>query len=416
MKSLKQQNILDLVTKHGTPLYVYDINTIKRKYLLLREYIPKQVKIFYALKANSNPSICAFIHSLGAGAEIASSGELCIALKSGFLGSEIIYNGPGKTDDDIAYAIENNIHLLNVESIDELYRINTIAEQAQCLVKICVRINPLRGATQAKMHTGGDSQKFGIDEEKVGVLIEAALKLDWVKLSGIHIYVGSQILSHNTLLNSIENTLNIACKLAKQYQLKLETINLGGGLGVPYTDSEPEFNVEEFGLGLTELISKISKCYDLSETELILEPGRFLVSDAGILLTKILSVKESRGKKYAIVDSGINHAFLPFRMNKKYSTVIANKIDQPIDQKVIIGGALCTSMDAFTTEVELPHIEVNDIICIFNAGAYGFSASLLYFLSAPMPAEVMIDNNGQDILIRRRGRKEDFLLGTDYEY
>jgi diaminopimelate decarboxylase len=416
MKSLKLQNILDLVTKYATPLYVYDLDTIKTQYDCLRLSIPKQVKIFYALKANSNPSICAFIHSLGAGAEIASSGELCIALKSGFLGSKIIYNGPGKTDDDIAYAIENNIHLLNVESIDELYRINTIAEQAQCLVKICVRINPLSGATQAKMHTGGDSQKFGIDEEKVGVLIEAALKLDWVKLSGIHIYVGSQILSHKVLLNSIENTLNIACKLAKQYQLQLKTINLGGGLGVPYTDAESEFDVEQFGAGLTKIIEEISKCYDLSETELILEPGRFLVSDAGILLTKVLSVKESRGKKYAIVDSGINHALLPFRMNKKYSTVIANKIDQAIESKVIIGGALCTSMDAFTTEVELPNIEVNDIICIFNAGAYGFSASLLYFLSAPMPAEVIIDNNGQDILVRRRGRKEDFLLGTDYEY
>lgn len=413
MKSLKQQTILNLVTKYATPLYVYDINTIKSQYDLLRQSIPKQVKIFYALKANPNPSVCAFLHSLGAGAEIASSGELCIALKSGFLGSEIIYNGPGKTDDDIAYAIESNINLLNVESIDELYRINRIAEQAQSLVKVCVRINPLCGAAQAKMHTGGDSQKFGIDEEKVDGLIEAALKLDWVKLSGIHIYVGSQILSHKVLLTSIENTLNIACTLAKQYKLKLETINLGGGLGVPYTDSEQEFNVEQFGSGLAKLITKISSCYDLSETELILEPGRFLVSDAGILLTKVLSVKQSRGKKYAIVDSGINHAFLPFRMNKKYSTVIANKIDQPIDSNVIIAGALCTSMDVFTTEVELPYIEPNDIICIFNAGAYGFSASLLYFLSAPMPAEVIIDNDGQDILVRRRGRKEDFLLGTD---
>lgn len=401
-------NVLSLIKEYGTPLYVYDFEIIRKQYDVLKRSIPKQVKIFYAVKANPNSSVCSFIGSLGAGAEIASSGELCIALNSGFSGANIIYNSPGKTDEDIQYAIKNDVSFLNVESIDELYRINAIAKNEGRSVNLCVRINPLSGASQAKMHTGGNSQKFGIDEEQVGSLIEAALRLDWVKLLGVHVYVGSQILDFSVLLASIENTLKLACQLAQQYGFPLKTVNFGGGLGVPYCDTEEDFDVENFGKGLAQLISKMSQSFDLSETNFILEPGRFLVSDSGVLLTKVLSVKESRGKKYAIVDSGVNHALFPFRMNKKYPTVIANKMDKPVENSVIIGGPLCTSMDMFTTEVDLPDIEVNDIVGIFNSGAYGFSASLLYFLSVPMPAEVVVQD-GKHFLVRRRGTKEDFL-------
>ena len=405
-------SLVSLVEKYGSPLYVYDLEIIREQYQALKQAIPEQVKIFYAIKANPNPSICAFIRSLGAGAEIASAGELYIALKSGFQGKDIIYNSPGKTDADIEYAINNGVYILNVESMDELWRINLIAEQKQVVVKICIRINPIRPVTELKMQTGGGSQKFGTDEEEIETIIIAALKFEWIELQGIHIYVGSQILAAEILLDNIENTLKIAFDAAKKFGFALKCINFGGGLGVPYNESEPEFDVEKFGKGLTALISKYDKI------SFILEPGRFLVSESGMFLTKVISVKESRGKKYAIVDGGINHAFLPIRMNKKYPTVIANKMQHSANSasiknsQFIIGGPLCTSMDVFTNEVELPQVEINDIICLGNSGAYGFSASMLYFLSVPMPAEVII-KNGKSFIARHRGKKEDFWLNCE---
>ncbi len=407
-------NVLTLVKEYGTPLYVYDLEIIRQQYETLKRSMPSNVKIFYAVKANPNPHVCSFLRSLGAKAEVASAGELYIALKAGFKGKDIVYNGPGKTDEDIQYAIQSSIHTINVESMDELYRLDAIAKNEHRPVRVCIRVNPIHTVTKVKMQTGGGSQKFGIDEEKIETIIKTALSLDWIELLGIHVYVGSQILDHGVLLENIENTLKIAVRAAKQFGLPIRCLNFGGGLGVPYNETEPELNVEHFGNGLTALINKMSQEYGLSETRFVLEPGRFIVSDAGIFLTKVISVKESRGKKYAIVDGGINHAFLPIRMNKKYPTAIANKMNQPNEGSVVIGGPLCTSMDVFTNEVELPHVEINDIISIFNSGAYGFSASLLYFLSAPMPAEVIVQN-GKHFVARRRGRKEDLLLNCDVE-
>ena len=420
MKQIKSQagilttgnvDILTLVEEYGTPLYVYDLEIIRQQYEVLKRSIPSKVKIFYAVKANPNLHICKFMHSLGAGAEIASSGELFIALKAGFTGKDIIYNGPGKTDEDILYAIENRVHVINVESMDELHRLNTIAASKRSLVKVCIRVNPINGISKVKMQTGGGPQKLGIDEEQIEIVIRTALKCAWIELQGIHIYVGSQILEHKLLLDSIENTLQIAGR-TNQLGFPLKCVNFGGGLGVPYSESEPEFEVESFGKGLTAIINQASKKYNLSTSHFILEPGRFLVSEAGIFLTKVITVKESRGKKFAILDGGINHAFLPIRMNRNYPTLIANKIGLPNTTSQILGGPLCTSMDVFANEVELPNIEVNDIISIFNSGAYGFSASLLHFLSAPLPAEVAVQN-GKHFLVRRRGKKEDFLLNCE---
>jgi diaminopimelate decarboxylase len=404
-------NVPSLVKKYGSPLYVYDLKIIREQYQALRQAIPEKVQIFYAIKANPNPNICSFIRLLGAGAEIASSGELYIALKSGFKGKDIVYNGPGKTDEDIEYAINNGVHIINVESLDELQRINFIATHKQQSVKIGIRINPIRSVTQVKMQTGGGSQKFGTDEEDIETIIKAALKFESIELQGIHIYVGSQILESEVLLENIENTLKIAFNAAKKFGLPLKYINFGGGLGVPYNESEPEFDVEKFGNGLTALISKVETKSD--NISFILELGRFLVSEAGMFLTKVISVKKSRGKKYVIVDGGINHAFLPIRMNKNYPIFLANKMDcTDFKDNFIVGGPLCTSMDVFTNEVKLPPVEMNDIICIGNSGAYGFSASMLYFLSAPMPAEVIVEN-GKSFIARQRGKKEDFLLNCE---
>ncbi|MCP4700546.1 MAG: diaminopimelate decarboxylase [Gammaproteobacteria bacterium] len=405
---------LMLAKKYGTPSYVYDLDVIKKQHETLRQSIPKGVKVFYAVKANPNPTVCAYIRSLGLGAEVASSGELYVALKTGFAAENIIYNGPGKTDEDIQYAINSGVHIINIEAMDELYRVDAIARSEGRRVNVCIRVNPVHGATKAKMRTGGGPQKFGIDEEKLETAIKSALKLEWIELSGLYVYAGSQQLDWKVLLESMENTLRIVCRIAGQFKFSPKYVNFGGGLGVSYDESEPEFDIKNFGKGFTALIERLSRQCDLSNTRFLLEPGRFLVSDAGVFLMKVISVKGSGGKKFAIVDSGINHALLPIRMNKKYPMAVANKMDLPHKTPITIGGMLCTSIDAFTSETNLPHIELNDIIGIGNSGAYGFSASLLHFLSIPAPAEIVVQS-GKHFLGRRRGKKEDFMLHCDID-
>ena len=298
-----------LANKYGTPLYAYSTDIIRKKYLLLKANIPENIDIFYSIKANPNLSICSFINSIGAGAEISSSGELFAALKSGFSPKKIIFDGPGKTDEELKYAIKNGVNIINVESVSELKRINSIAKNQNKKVNVCLRINP-RLRLETKILMGSGSQKFGIDEEKAGSVINFALGLNNINLLGIHIYSGSQITSNSELLKNIENTIRIACEYSKKFNFPLKCINLGGGIGIPY-DKKLEVDIKKFGEGLSSIIKKKSILYNLKDTKFILELGRYLTAEAGIYLTKVIDVKESRGRKYVIVDGGINHSFIP---------------------------------------------------------------------------------------------------------
>ncbi len=405
-------DVHDLVKQYGTPLFVYDIDIIKKQYLLLKNNLSEKVSIFYAVKANPNLSVCSCLKSLGAGAEIASAGELFIALKSGFNPERIIFAGPGKKDEDLEYAMNAGVSIINVESINELKRLNKIAKKKATKAHVCIRINPMRAVKKAKVQMGGGPQKFGVDEECAEEILKLAKGLDFIELLGIHIYIGSQIPDHTEILNNIENTINMAAGFSNKYNFPLKCINLGGGLGVPYDEESPDVDIEKVGKGLDEIIKKASRNVDLAHTQFILEPGRFLTSESGVYLSKIVDVKESRGKKFAIIDGGINHSMLPITMNKKYPTFIVNKLNYPNDRDITIGGPLCTSMDMFSKEVVAPTIEPGDIVGIFNSGAYGFSASMLYFLSYPLPAEIVVEN-GKSFIARKRGTIDDLIANQE---
>lgn len=407
-------NVVRLVEEYDTPLYVYDTDIIKKQYQSLKDHLSDRVKIFFAMKSNPNIMVCSFLRSLGASVEVASSGELFAAIKSGFNKENIIFDGPGKSCKDLEFAIKTGIYIINVESIEEIKRINTIAKKESKRTKVCIRINPRVGVEKAKMKWGGGPHKFGVDEEKADDVIKYTLDAEFVELLGIHVSVGSQIADHKGLLKSTENTIQVACETFKKNDIPLRCINLGGGIGVPYDENDVEVDIEAFGKGLVNIIKEKSKEYGLEETEFILEPGRYLTSESGVYLVKVIDIKESGGKKFAIVDGGINHSFLPITMNKKYPTFVVNKMDMIKDEAITIGGPLCTSMDIFSREVDLPKVEIGDIIGIFNSGAYGFSASMLYFLSHPLPAEIVI-RNGRPFIARERGKVEDFLINQRYE-
>lgn len=399
--------VTDILKTHSTPLYLYDLKIIEKQHQLLKKNLPNQINILYSVKANPNINICSALKRLGTGAEIASSGELYIAIQAGFSPDQIVFDGPGKTKKDMEYAIKTGIKTINAESIEELKTIDRIAGGLSKKVDVCLRINPIIHGNNAKMHTAGGAQKFGTDQETAYRTIQTAMKLKNICFCGIHVYIGSQIFDHKLLADTLSKTIDYALEASQKLGFELKQINLGGGLGIPYNDSEKPFDIISFGKLIKETID--AKKALLQNTQFFMEIGRYLTSESGIYLTKIIDIKKSRGETFVIVDGGINHSFLPIIMNKNYPTLIVNKLAEKKTTLVNIGGTLCTSIDMFSKKILMPKPEIDDVIAIFNSGAYGFSASMLYFLSHPLPAEVII-KNGKTFLARSHGKKEDFMI------
>jgi len=400
-------SVTDILTKYPTPIYVYDLEIIEKQHQLLINSLPDRINILYSVKANPNVNVCSHLKRLGTGAEIASSGELYIALQAGFSPDQIVFDGPGKTENDLEYAIKTGIKVINAESIGELKKIDRIAGSLSKKVDVCLRINPIISGNNAKMRTAGGAQKFGTDQETADKTIKSAMKLKNICFCGIHIYIGSQVFDHKLLADTLSKTIDYALQASQKLGFELKQINLGGGLGVPYNDSEEPFDILRFGKLLKDIIDARKTL--LQNICIFMEIGRYLTSESGIYLTRIIDIKESGGETFVIVDGGINHSFLPIIMNKKYPTLIANRLAEKQTALVNIGGPLCTSIDMFSKKILMPKPEIDDVVAIFNSGAYGFSASLLYFLSHPLPAEIIV-KNGESFLARSHGKKEDLMI------
>ncbi len=395
-------SVIDLSNMQGTPFYVYDLEIIRQNYSLLRTQLIDRFDIFFAVKANPSLAICSLMNSLGAGAEVVSEGEISVALATGFPPERVIFNGPGKTDQAILKGIDAGIGLFNVESITDLKRIEQHARSAGRCVNVCIRINPTFGSSDACISTGGGAQKFGTDEEQIDELVRASMNSAFIELKGIHIFEGSQVMESQQLVASMRNTVGLARKLADQYNLPFTDINLGGGIGVGYGHNSSEFDLGSFCQSLNSLAVE-----EASNIRFILELGRYLVADSGVYVAKVLDVKESQGQHYVITDGGINHAMLPITKNQ-YPILLVNRVDEASTVPSYIGGPLCTSADLTTEAISLPNAKPGDLVGMFMAGAYGFSASMLNFLSFPMPAELVVDNSRASVA-RDRGDVDDFL-------
>jgi diaminopimelate decarboxylase len=393
--------VLDIVEKYNTPLYVYDGEIIKMKYNLIKNYLPN-FDIFYSMKANPNISICSLFKSLGAGVEVASGGELHLALKVGFRPEDIIFVGPGKTNEEIKSAIKANIYAIVAESVNELKRIDDISKKEGKNASVMIRINTKTWRGLAPEIMVGGPSKFGIDEEKVIQLVGSMI-LNNLKIIGIHVYTASQVLDLTSILESMKYTLKLAQYYAEKLNFKLNCTDFGGGWGIPYKEDEKELNVKYLADGINNIVQKLG--VDLKNTRLIIELGRYLVAESGIYLTKIIDIKKSRGKKFVITDGGINQQIRPAFMKLNHPTKIVNKLNQKNTEIVDVVGPLCTPLDVLAKDIALPNPEIGDIIGIFNSGAYGFSMSMLNFHSHPWPAEVLIVD-GKVFLIRERGTHE----------
>lgn len=394
----------DLAAKFGTPLYVYDAEIVRRQYALLRKHLP-QFEIFYSLKANGSLALARILAKEGAGAEIASGGELVLAQAAGFPPERIIFAGPGKDTDELEAAVKSGILCFNVESARELERLEEIGGRLGKKILCAIRLNTFEGAEAQEQMVGGPS-KFGWDQERVVEELSSLLpKLQQVQVEGIHLYTASGVLDPAALVANAKRTVKLAKEISKELGIPLSLVNFGGGFGVPYFSHEEPLDMDYLGREIAKLLRE----EDFTGPRLIFELGRFLVAQCGYFLTKVLDLKESRGENFVITDGGMNQFLRPVFMDLNHPTMVANKMSLPSEATYQVGGPCCTPIDFLARDVELPSLEIGDLIAIGNAGAYGFSMSMLYFLGHPLPAEVLVDQ-GEAKSVRQRGKNGDCLV------
>jgi diaminopimelate decarboxylase len=385
-------SIVDIVNRYGTPIYIYDLNVIKKRHDQLRSEIPDKIEIYYAVKANPNKEVIQLISRLYDGFDVSSMGEIKKVLDCGISPKILNFTGPGKTKEEISYAIEIGIGSINIESERELHLIDLFCKDMKKNIGVMIRVNPDFDLRNSGMSMGGIAKQFGIDEILVPNMIKYIENSKNIKFRGIHIYSGSQILDENELLNHFENIFKYAQSLCEKHKISLEILNIGGGFGIPYFSHEKPLNLALVGHGLKKLIDKYQK--KMLNTQFRIELGRYIIGEAGLYLSRILYRKVSNGHTYIIIDGGMHHHLAASGnlgqslVRRPFPLTVANKINEPLEDVQVVG-CLCTPLDTFGL-LKLPRSTENDLLAVLNSGAYGYSASPLFFLSHRFPVEVVI--------------------------
>ena len=406
--------VSELARRHGTPLFIYDRSVLEKKWQLLRDALPVEFSICYSVKANPSQAILRCFLAKGAGLEIASGGEFLQALNAGCPPERIVFAGPGKTESELELVLEHGIGEIHVESPREAGRIAAIAQRRGVRAPVALRVNPSGEAEGGAMRMGGRPAPFGVDEESLDEALDHLLSLSAIEFRGVHLFAGTQILEVEILTAQYRKAIQIARHIAARVKHPLHTLDFGGGLGIPYFPHERELDMGKLRQALEALMEEVGGDSLLSNTRFLVEPGRYLAGEAGVYVVRVTDVKTSRGKKFLIVDGGMNHHLaasgnLGQTIKRNYPVAVLNKLQQAPDETVDVAGPLCTPLDVLARGVNLPRADVGDLIGVFQSGAYARSASPLGFLSHPTPPEVWVDRGSQR-LIRRRGQFSDYLL------
>lgn len=391
-----------IVQEVGTPVYIYSAKTITRHFKVFEESFSEvDHLICYSVKANSNIAIISLLRKLGSGADVVSGGELRRVLKAGIEPKKIVFSGVGKTPEEIEMALLADILMFNVESIEELEVLGEIAKKLNKPAPFALRVNPnVDPKTHPYISTGLRRSKFGISEELVINGYKRAKKNPYLKPIGLDAHIGSQITSLSPFIDSLIRLKKIWEELIN-IGLELQYLDFGGGLGIVYEDEDPPLPQE-----YAEAIVQEGK--DLKAT-IILEPGRVIVGNAGILVTKVLYVKENAEKKFIIVDAGMNDLIRP-AFYQAYHKIIPVEEKEDENEIVDVVGPICESSDFFAKERKLPKMKKGELLAIMSAGAYGFVMSSNYN-SRPRAAEVLVDEE-EFYVIRKRETFED-LFGLE---
>ena len=389
-------NINELTSIIATPFYVYSQKSITDTYKKLKNSI--NAEIFFSVKANSNLAILSLMKSLGIGADVVSSGELKRAISVGIPSEKIIFEGVGKSKEDIEYAINNNIRQINIESIEELNMINVLAKSLERKVNIGVRLNPnIDGQTLDKISTGRKTDKFGIAFDLLPEVCSQIKILKQLCLKGISCHIGSQI--HNIkVFEEIFNKMKLAVKIVDENGFSIKHLDLGGGFGVAYNKAEKE-------LSLNELSSLINSFFQNTTYDISFEPGRYLVAKSGVLITKILTSKTNASINFLITDAGMQTLLRPAMYNAYHNIVALT--NNNIKKKYTVAGPICESSDILAKEITLPQQQTGNYLAICDTGAYGAVMSSNYN-SKVLPAEILVHNNRFSI-IRNQEKISDII-------
>ncbi|HDJ89160.1 MAG TPA: diaminopimelate decarboxylase [Thermoprotei archaeon] len=397
-----------LVKKFGTPLYVLSENIVRNNFRKIFNAFCKhydRVRVLYAMKANSNISILKIVLEEGGYIDSVSIGEVFLARYVGFPSEKIMFTGTSVRDDELDYLIQNNI-TINIDSLSELDRL--LRKTVPDIISIRVNLNIGAGHHEYCI-TGGYKSKFGIWEEYVLDAYKKAFKKG-VREYGIHTHIGSNILDPRPLLIATERLLDIAGRIRKKLGIKFKFIDIGGGIGIPYRPKEKEFNIDLFAENIVELFKRKIEKYDLGQPYLYIEPGRYIVGSAGILLTRVNTVKENPYKTFIGVDAGMNILLRPALYNAYHPIIVLNS---SVEEEIYdIVGPLCESGDFIARNRKLPKIKEGDILVVLNTGAYGFSMSS-HYNSRLLPAEILV-NNGKYDIVREREDFRDLLRHQRY--
>lgn len=388
-----------LANEYGTPLYVYSAGKIRENIKNLQNALAKalpaerQPLIAFACKANSNLAVLRLMQTMGLGCDVVSGGEMTRALRAGIAPDNIVYSGVGKSDEEIGAAIRQNIRQINVESQAELERIAALAKEQNKKARITFRLNPdVAAQTHNKISTGRREDKFGMFADEIGELYGWAAAHEHLDIQGLHMHIGSQLTAMAPFRQAYEKLAAFAAHL-KSRNLPVKTLDLGGGLGITYKD-EPAPDLDAYAALIRDIIAPL-------ETGIILEPGRFLVGDAGLLLSRVSYIKEHEDRRYIILDAGMNDLIRPALYDAYHAVRPVAQRENAPPVTYDIAGPVCETGDTFIKNQSLPTLQKGDLIALMSAGAYGFVMASNYN-TRPLPAEILVDGDRYAIITRRQ--------------
>lgn len=374
-----------------TPFYAYDRALLAARAQALRAALPPGLKIHYAMKANPMPALVAHMAGLVDGIDVASAGELKVALDAGANPQDISFAGPGKRDAELHQAVAAGI-LVNIESFREIPVLAAAAQRLGLPARVAVRVNPDFELKASGMKMGGGPKQFGVDAEQVPALL-AEIAGAGLAFEGFHLFAGSQNLKAEAIVEAQRKSFELALRLAEHAPAPVRFLNLGGGFGIPYFPGEQALDLAPIADKLAQISAQAAA--ELPQAELVIELGRYLVGEAGIYVCRVVDRKISRGQTYLVTDGGLHHHLAASGnfgqvIRKNYPVAVGNRMDAAAAGEASVVGPLCTPLDVLADRMSLPAAEIGDLVVVFQSGAYGFTASPERFLGHPAAVEVLV--------------------------
>ena len=385
-------SVLKLAKKYKTPFYCYSLKQLKENYNTFK-YAFRSVNplICFSVKSNSNIQLLKELKKLGSGADVVSMGELLKALKAGIKNNKIVFSGVGKTEEEIVMAVRKKVLLINVESENEANLINKIAKKYSKKIAIGIRLNPnVTGKTHKKISTGGKDEKFGLVYNDFLHLCKKIKQMKNLNLQGVSVHIGSQI----TNINPFKKVLSILNKIIIKTKIDFKFIDLGGGMGISYSQNEKPINLKQYA-------SLINKFLKNKSSKIIFEPGRFIIGNTAILIAKIIYIKKSNRKNFVVLDAGMNNLMRPALYDAHHQIIPLKKTNKFLKGNIEFVGPICESADKFSKEKKFPKIKQGDFVGLTNVGAYGMSLSSNYN-TRPIVAEIMVNGSKYKIIRKRQ--------------